>query len=376
MKRQAVYKQIITDIENGIKSGELKPGQKLESDSVYAERYNVSRNTVIKAFDTLKISGLVRRVQGGSSYVARIDTNQNGFTRNEGHDNIISLVLPLLANDMLRTGDYSLACGVESVLRENRYCVLLSGDIEYADEQMSFINYSRQRNSCGAIIYPTIAERSSVMLLNLILDKFPVVFIDRRIGYNNVPCVSSDNEKGGVLAARHLVERGFTDMFYVSDSSIDVTRTLRERFFGFCSELRRNGVHMDERQLIQGFSIIDGVYVPTTYESSPELFRDIVKRLTESVSGRVGIFACNDAIAYSLIRAALDIGIDVPERMGVVGFDDAGFSQMAAVPITTIKQDFMKIGREAARIMLALQRGEEVNNNTVIDVELVVRKST
>jgi LacI family transcriptional regulator len=88
------------------------------------------------------------------------------------------------------------------------------------------------------------------------------------------------------------------------------------------------------------------------------------------------VVAANDRTALLLVRAALQRGIKVPEEMAVVGFDNLAGSESAEVPLTTVKQHFRLMGREAARLILeeALDT-EEKPCEVLLPTELVIRRS-
>jgi DNA-binding LacI/PurR family transcriptional regulator len=66
----------------------------------------------------------------------------------------------------------------------------------------------------------------------------------------------------------------------------------------------------------------------------------------------------------------------VPQRVSVVGFDDLPAAPMFAPPLTTVRQDIVKIGQHAARNLLRSLKGREVPHVTIIPTQLVVRDSS
>jgi len=76
-------------------------------------------------------------------------------------------------------------------------------------------------------------------------------------------------------------------------------------------------------------------------------------------------------------EAAREIGLRVPRDLSVVGFDDAEYARWAGPPLTTVRQPLAEMGATAARLVLALGRGERpLHPRTELPTTLVVRDST
>jgi DNA-binding LacI/PurR family transcriptional regulator len=90
------------------------------------------------------------------------------------------------------------------------------------------------------------------------------------------------------------------------------------------------------------------------------------------------IFVGNDQMALGLLRALHERGRAVPRQVSVIGFDDVPDAAFYTPPLTTIRQHFTELGREAMSLLLrALERGgEAATDDVVLPVELVVRGST
>jgi LacI family gluconate utilization system Gnt-I transcriptional repressor len=89
------------------------------------------------------------------------------------------------------------------------------------------------------------------------------------------------------------------------------------------------------------------------------------------------VFFCNDDLAQGALLAALRLGIAVPQRVAVAGFNDLTGSDQMLPPLTTVRTPRAEIGNAAAAMLLALMRGESVASPCVdLGYELVVRGST
>lgn len=89
------------------------------------------------------------------------------------------------------------------------------------------------------------------------------------------------------------------------------------------------------------------------------------------------VFFCNDDLAQGALLAALRLGLAVPQRVAVAGFNDLTGSDQMLPPLTTVRTPRAEIGTAAARMLLALMNGEAVASPCVdLGYELVVRASS
>jgi LacI family transcriptional regulator, gluconate utilization system Gnt-I transcriptional repressor len=89
------------------------------------------------------------------------------------------------------------------------------------------------------------------------------------------------------------------------------------------------------------------------------------------------VFFCNDDLAQGGLLAALRLGVAVPQRIAVAGFNDLSGSDQMLPPLTTVRTPRRAIGEEGARMLLSLMRGEPpARHSADLGFELVVRGSS
>ena len=90
------------------------------------------------------------------------------------------------------------------------------------------------------------------------------------------------------------------------------------------------------------------------------------------------MFCANDEMAFGLLRALHEAGRRVPAEVSVVGFDDIGLSGFASPPLTTVKQDFRRIGHELVRLVVEQLRAQAVvpRDRVMVPTRLIVRATT
>lgn len=165
----------------------------------------------------------------------------------------------------------------------------------------------------------------------------PVVLLNRYVDTMDVDRVVADNEQGGRIAARHVLELGHREIGLIRGPAN--TSTSRDRHSGFLSVLDEVGVAVDPRLVREGpYSHQSG------YQNAQELLR-LPAPPTALVCG-------NDVIAFGAIDAARALGMDVPGDVSVLGFDDVPMAAWEVFQLTTVRQPLSEMARTAARLLV------------------------
>ena len=101
------------------------------------------------------------------------------------------------------------------------------------------------------------------------------------------------------------------------------------------------------------------------------------RQLAQLDPAPTAVFAQNDQMAVGVLRAARDLGLVVPDQLSVIGVDDIPLAAYFAPPLTTLKQDFANIGREAARSLIrTVEQPDAAPRQLRLPAELIGRRST
>ncbi|MFD3522376.1 LacI family DNA-binding transcriptional regulator [Streptomyces sp. NPDC058653] len=158
----------------------------------------------------------------------------------------------------------------------------------------------------------------------------------------DVPSVGSANWAGGLAATRHLLDLGHRGIAVVTGPE-DMLCSLA-RLDGFRSAMAMAGVEVDPRLVRFG-----DFHVQAGYHHAMELLR-----LSEPPTA---IFAGSDLQALGVLEAARVLGVQVPEDLSVVGYDDIPLAQWSSPALTTVHQPLLEMAEEAAQMLLRLRRG-------------------
>ncbi|RNB81076.1 LacI family transcriptional regulator [Brevibacillus nitrificans] len=202
-------------------------------------------------------------------------------------------------------------------LRDKGYHVLFvytENDEIQQEEITQFLEYSVE----GVIV--TDAYLSSKVVTQLHENNIPVILFNRYS--KDVPCysVSCDNYTAARQIASYLYEQGYRKMAYITGRTN--TSTSQDRQRGFCEFLQEKGIEpmMEE-----------GDY---TYEKA----YDAAIRLLKSSQRPDAIFGANDITALGALDAAEAMGLNVPNDIAVVGFDNIKMASWPSHELTTWEQ--------------------------------------
>jgi LacI family transcriptional regulator len=253
--------------------------------------------------------------------------------------------------------------GVDAVLTDSEFDLVIYNveTVQKRDHYLGTLANSHRTDGLVVMSLPPPPEAVPVLGRSPI----PVVFIDvHTTSIADLPRVVGDDEAGGRLVARHLVDLGHRRIAFVGDALHDP--------FGFTSSRdREDGL---TRELAKVGVVIAPAWVGHGAHGRYEA-RDLALRMLSAESRPTAIVAASDTQALGVIAAARELGLHVPEDLSVVGYDDIEAADY--VGLTTIRQQLFESGRRGAEILLAeIQQRSEQPPVARLMPELVVRATT
>lgn len=221
----------------------------------------------------------------------------------------------------------------------------------------NYYNHLRNRGVDGVIVVVADSEEIDNELIG---SDIPIVYIDTLIENTNV--VFSDNPLGSMIAVDYLYELGHRKIAHITGKP--TLFTAMERIQGFQMAIEKHQL------TIPANYIVDGGYF--SYEGG----RVAMMKLLTLADPPSAVFVSGDEMAIGAIKAVKEAGLRVPQDISIIGFDDISIAKYTDPPLTTIRQDTDRIGRQAAVLLL-----DEIDGNSksyrakVIPVNLVKRDS-
>jgi DNA-binding LacI/PurR family transcriptional regulator len=228
----------------------------------------------------------------------------------------------------------------------------------------------------GAIVYSCNPDSSAVSWL--IRRRLPLIFVDQAPA-PGITSINIDDRLGARAAAQHIIDLGHRHVAIVT--------TGYGGEFGILSDpLEATTAYTERQRLLGWFDALDAAGITPTVVRQPHVNPDDIgytaaQTILEHGQPPTAILAFSDAIARGVIRALHDAGLQVPNDVSVVGFDDNPISRRITPALTTIRQDVDAKGRAAAAaltsaIARAKTRPPGRSRHLTLPTELVVRDST
>ena len=174
--------------------------------------------------------------------------------------------------------------------------------------------------------------------------------------------VVPDDESGGALAVRHLLNTGRTRIGHITGPYRFAAARLRAQ--GAEKELTTAGLRLAG----------DG---PLYGEWSEEWGRQATAMLLRTAPDLDAVFCGNDQIARGVADAARDVGIRIPDDVALVGYDNwAVIAEACRPPLTTVDMNLRELGRTAGELLLSAMDGEDATGIRLQSCGLVVRESS
>lgn len=271
-------------------------------------------------------------------------------------------VIGVVVSDITNPFFATLVRGAEDAALEAGYSIVVCNSDETVEKENRYVQVLRRRRVDGLLLAP-VGGGENPAIQKLARQNVPFVFVDRRAPGVEADAVLSDNVGGAYLATKHLIERGHKRIGIVL--GIPGATTTEERFAGYRQALEEAGIPVSEELISYG-----GYRVEGGCRATHELLV-----LSEPPTA---IFSTNNLMTTGVLKELFQRGLNIPDEMAVVGFDDLEWAEMANPPLTAVAQRPYEIGHRALAILL--DRFSSVGNLSArevrIPVELKVRGST
>lgn len=329
-----------------------------------AERAGVSTASVSYAYTqpTRLTPETLARIQASARDLGYVrDWSARALRR--GRTDTVGLVLPQSVDDAFENSYYPrFVQGVGQVCRENGLMLLL---VPPADGLgMSTV---AEAAADGFIVVGLVGERDEVVSLRA--RQAPIVLVDAD-PVAGLPLVAVDERAAMADLAGRLLALGHRRLGVAAIETGELagpsawSGSMRHRWDGVMDAIAALG-------LPDGAVAVDVVEVASSESGGVAAFTGLWNR---GASPTV-IIAFSDQIALGVLTAARGAGVAVPAQLSVTGFDDVDAAVRSEPSLTTVSQPIVEKGNLAARRLVALMAGKEVDDLTVLHATVVERES-
>ncbi len=326
-----------------------------------AREFGVSVATVSRALkDSPRISK--KRREEIQAYAQRVGFTPNIIAcslRSQKVMKVIGVIIPQFTHFYFS----SILAGIEQEANAHGYMLVVASSNEEYEREVEVCRSFLENKACGVIV--SQAKNTTIYdhFRGLMERGVPLVFYDRICTGVEASRVTVDDYMGAYSAVEYLTKIGCRHVaFYGSPMKLEISKN---RYNGWRDALLRNGLNPEECVHIECDN------------------REDAERLTPEVMERDvppdAFFAVNDDTAIGIMYTVKRLGLRVPEDISICGFTN-GQRAIACDPmLTTVEQNGLEVGRQAARILIDKAEGvmpvEKVERR-VVRTRLVVRGST
>jgi LacI family transcriptional regulator len=277
-------------------------------------------------------------------------TNRNARALSGGRTGLVGVTLPVIHGGHFT----AMLAGVTDGLYEQDMRVVLCPTLHEHEREVNLLERLMHGTTDAGILM--LPEESNEELRALQRHGYPFVVVDPRTRpEEGIASVSAANASGARVATEHLLELGHRRIGAISGPPHWLASS--ERMNGFRSALAAAGV------LAEPGLVLEAGFAAGAGDEAAAALLDVPNRPT-------AIFAFNDELAISVLRAARERGLRVPEDVSVVGFDDGEKARITTPALTSVRQPLAEMGRMAVTLLLQMLENERVEG---VSVELAVR---
>ena len=283
-----------------------------------------------------------------------------------------SQTIAVLAYDLSDPFCIPIVHGIQAGLQPANYLPLL---VDAQTQRKLFDSYLKmilERRAEGVIVIASWIFQETNLLEDIEKNQVPIVILGRDLTNKKVSSLLVDNEAGGALAMRHLIELGHRQIAIIRGP--EELFDTEPRWAGIQRAAADGGIHIDKKLVFQLPNITEST---SGFEGGLQISKEML------ASGRpfTAVLAFDDLTALGVTRGLSEAGLKVPQDCSVVGFDDVLPAAVATPAITTIRQPLKEMGLLASEWTLDAINGREQQRQRTVQLykappELVVRSST
>lgn len=292
--------------------------------------------------------------------------DQLGYVRNDAARQLRagqSTTVGLIVLDAQNPFFADVARGAEDAASQHGLAVLTGNSDEQPSRENAYLDLFEEQRVRGVLLSPSSETLEAAQRLRD--HGIPVVLVDRTAPGSDFSAVAVDDERGGFIAASHLLETGRRRITFVGGQQTGL-RQVEDRYAGAARAVSDVASATIEHVTTDQLTVLAG----------REAGSVIAARAPEDRPD--AIFAANDLVAVGVMQALVMIGeVRIPEDIALIGYDDIAFAQSTVVPLTSIRQPAELIGTRALELLAQLIDDPQRTPETIeFEPELVVRAST
>ncbi len=270
----------------------------------------------------------------------------------------IGLVIPDVSNAFFA----EITQGVERLAYSKGYHVFLCNTEEDPQRELAVIQSLEEKRVDGLIICSSRLEEEK--LIDILANLPAAVLFNRRLHQtieDTFDTVTLDDERGGWLAAHHLIQSGHRQIGFLAGPPASYSGAGRRK--GFLTALQEAGINLVDGWMKHCQPSVEGGYEATRY-------------LLGTYPQLTALFCFNDLVAVGALQACDELKCRVPQDLAIIGHDDIPVAALVSPTLTTCRVPRYELGARAVNALLERLRDNPADcSQIVLQPELVIRES-
>lgn len=321
-----------------------------------AQKANVSIATVSRVLNNL----------GGYSDKTRQIVNQAikelGYQPNaiaRGLINKRTQTIAVMFPDVSSAFSSALLHGIDEYAHDRNYSVVVCNTDKEGSRTLKYLQLLREKQVDGIIFSSEVLKKDYYEVLESM--KIPVVLVSSKTEFAKVPYVKVDDYQAVYDAITYLITKGHRKIAMISGTEGDPNAGT-PRIAGYRQALEDHGISFDNGNIVYGdFSFGSGCIA--------------MEELLLRQAGATAVFAASDEMAIGALSVAAKHGLNVPEDLSIMGYDDLQLAQMVNPSLTTVRQPLHDIGKIASEKLIAMIESEDDISSMIVPHSIVERQT-
>lgn len=226
--------------------------------------------------------------------------------------------------------------GIEDTIqnRASDHNVILCNTEENRDRELRYLDVLQEKRVEGVIAAPVGGNEAAFEALRA--SGVPVVFVDRALNGVDVDSVGTNNRDATRQLIKHLLGHNYRRIAIAR--ALLTANSIDDRLLGYHDALMDAGVLPDQSLMFEAHSSVDGGH-------------RLGQRLLALQPRPDAIFATNNFMTLGTMRAIVEAGLDCPQDIAIVGFDDFPWATAFRPRLTAVSQPSYEMGLRSAELL-------------------------
>ncbi|QHE51705.1 LacI family DNA-binding transcriptional regulator [Pontibacillus sp. HMF3514] len=300
----------------------------------------ISEATRIKVLEAMKALNYYPSVVASALTGKRTDT--------------LGLLIPDISNPFFS----EIARNIEDKAHERGISVIMCSTDHDEEKEKKYIELLKRKQVDGFIVASGIKNKG--IMKELTEANVPLAMLAQEEPAYDVTVVSVDNYKGGYEATSHLFLNGHRNVGIIAEQM----HSNNMRLYAYRDVHEAFGVLINEDNIVKTTATIENG-------------RECTKQLLDKDDPPTAIFACNDLLAIGVIQAAREKGLNIPDDLSVIGFDNTILATTTVPALTTMAQPIEDMGKKIIDVIINKIEGDNERQESIFfNPTLMIRGTT